>query len=220
MNTTRTTQDGIRIYHTLLLPFYDFLIMKVLSPYVWRCPAHLYVDLYRKFMSRNHADIGVGTGYVLDQCGFNAGEARIALFDLQKNCLDYTAKRLGRFDPKVYQCDAMKPIRVSPDRFDSIALGGIIHCIPGTMKKKGMVFDAIRPLMRSDSQVFGYTILNRGIKKTISSRIVYFALQRLKIINGIEDSAAELTLELKKRFQFTDIRVVGCIAIFSAASPL
>jgi hypothetical protein len=220
MHTTRTTQDGVRIYGALLLPFYDFLIMKVLSPYVWRCPAHHYTDLYRNLMSRNHADIGVGTGYVLDRCAFRPSEARIALFDLQQNCLDYTAKRLARFDPEVYQCDAMEPIRVDADQFDSIALGGILHCIPGNMAKKGVVFDAIAPLMRSGANVFGYTILNRGVKKTMASRITYFILQKLRVINGLDDSANQLALELKKRFTSTDIKVVGCVAIFSAHSPI
>jgi hypothetical protein len=220
MHTTRTTQDGIRIYGALLLPCYDFLIMKVLSPYVWRCPAHHYVDLYRNLMSNNHADIGVGTGYVLDRCEFKPGEARIALFDLQQNCLDYTVKRLARFHPEVYQCDAMEPIRVDADRFDSIALGGILHCIPGNMAKKGAVFDAIEPLMRSGATVFGYTILNHGVKKTLASRITYFILQKLRVINGLEDSATQLALELKKRFTFTDIKVAGCVAIFTAHSPI
>lgn len=220
MHTARTTQDGVRIYGALLLPFYDFLIMKVLSPYVWRCPTHHYVDLYRNFMSRNHADIGVGTGYVLDRCEFKPGEARIALFDLQQNCLDYTAKRLARFHPEVYQCDAMEPIRVAAKRFDSIALGGVLHCVPGNMEKKGAVFDAIKPLMHSGANMFGYTILNHGIQKSLVSRITYFILQRLRVINGLDDSASQLSLELKKRFKFTKVKVIGCVALFAAHSPI
>ena len=83
MQTIRTTYDGVRIYQPILLSIYDFLIMRVLTPYVWRCPAHHYTDLYRDFMSRDHADIGVGTGYVLDRCAYEPGAVRIALFDLQ-----------------------------------------------------------------------------------------------------------------------------------------
>lgn len=220
MRTTKTTHDGVRIYHSLLLPLYDFVIMTVLSPYVWRCPPHQYLNQYRNLMSRNHADIGVGTGYVLDQCEFKPGEARIALFDLQQNCLDYTAKRLARFRPEIYQCDAMEPIRIDTARFDSIALGGIMHCIPGNMEEKGAVFDAIKPLMHSGTNVFGYTILNHGVKKSITSRVIYFILRKLNAINGFDDAPDQLSRELKKRFRFTDIKLVGCVGIFSAHTPI
>ena len=216
MQTTRTTRDGVRIYHPVLLSFYDFLIMKVLTPYVWRCPADNYTQLYQDCMSRNHADVGVGSGYVLDRCAYQPGSVRIGLFDLQKNCLDYTARRIARFTPETYQCDALKPIQVGTRRFDSIALGGILHCIPGDMVQKGIVFDSIKPLMHAHTTVFGYTILNQGIQKTALSKSVYFILQKLKVINGLHDSASQLKHELKQRFNDVDVNVIGCVAVFVA----
>jgi hypothetical protein len=220
MHTIRTTQDGVRIYRPILLSFYDFLIMKVLTPYVWRCPANHFTDLYGEFMSRNHADIGVGTGYVLDRCAYVPGQVRIALFDLQRNCLEYTARRIARFQPETYQCDALKPIRVGAGSFDSIALGGILHCIPGDLREKGVVFDSIKPLMHSRSTVFGYTILNQGIHKTVLSRVTYFILQKLKVINGLNDSASQLATELEMRFKTSEVKVIGCVAVFVAHSPV
>lgn len=219
MKTVRTAKDGARIYSVLLLSFYDFLIMRVLSPYVWRCNIGNYSELYRALMSRNHADIGVGTGYFLDRCAYQPGEVRIGLFDLQQNCLDYTAKRIARFQPETYRRNAMEPIHIEAGSFDSIALGGILHCIPGDMMEKGAVFDAIQPLMNTRTQVFGYTILNQDIKKTVLSRVVYFILQKLKVINGPHDSASQLRVELKKRFRTIEIKVIGCVALFVAHSP-
>ena len=219
MQTIRTTQDGVRIYRPALLSIYDLLIMKVLTPYVWRCHERHFAKLYRDEMSRNHADIGVGTGYFLDRCAYQPGEVRIGLFDLKQHCLDYTARRIARFQPEAYQCDAMRPIRVNAGRFDSIALGGILHCIPGDMAENGVVFDSIKPLMHAHTRVFGYTILNRGIRKTMLSRAVYFILQKLKVINGLDDSASQLTQELTKRFKAVDVNVIGCVALFVAHSP-
>jgi len=220
MHTIRTTQDGVRIYRPLLLSIYDFLIMRVLTPHVWRCPAYHYTDLYRNFMSRNHADIGVGTGYVLDRCAYEPGEVRIALFDLQKNCLEYTARRIARFQPETYQCDALEPIWVGAGSFDSIALGGILHCIPGNIEEKSIVFDSIQPLMHSRTKVFGYTILNQGIEKTVISRVTYFILQKLKVINGLNDSASQLARALEMRFKSSEVKVIGCVALFVAHSPV
>lgn len=220
MHTIRTTTDGAAIYSPLLLSLYDILIMRVLTPYVWRCPARHYSDLYARHMSATHADIGVGTGYMLDRCHFEPHETRIALFDLQRNCLEYTARRIARFDPEVYQCDALQPMISGAGRFDSIALGGILHCIPGDLADKGRVFDNIRPLMHAATTVFGYTILNRGVVKSVLSRLTFLVLHKLKVINGINDSAQHLTEELHKRFQHVDVRVVGCVALFVARTPI
>ena len=219
MYSTITTDDGARIYQPLLLMFYEFLIMSVLAPYVWRCPDHHYINQYRDCMSRRHADIGVGTGYVLDRCALAPGEVRIALFDLQVNCLRFTARRLARFNPELFQCDAMQSIQVGGGRFDSIGMGGLLHCIPGDMREKGAVFDAIAPLMHQGTRVFGYTILNQGVAKTWLSRSVYFILQKLRVINGPDDSASELEQELNKRFDTVEVKVIGCVALFVAAAP-
>lgn len=219
MHSITTTRDGARIYSPLLLSMYDFLIMRVLSPYIWRCPEYHFRDLYRSHMSHNHADIGVGTGYVLDRCQFDPQGTRIALFDLQRNCLEYTARRMARFNPEIYQCDALQPIITGARTFDSIALGGILHCIPGDLRGKARVFDNIRPLMHSGTAVFGYTILNRGVRKTLVSRVTFFILNKLKVINGVEDSAAQLSEALHQRFRSVDIRVIGCVAVFSAHTP-
>lgn len=220
MSLNRSATDGAHIYQPWLLSFYDFLIMRVLSPIVWRCDVRHFADLYTAWMSRNHADVGVGTGYFLDRCRYAPGEVRIGLFDLQQHSLDHTARRLARFQPETYRRNALEPLHIDGAGFDSIALGGILHCIPGDMTHKGAVFDALKPLMRQETRVFGYTILNRGIRKTTLSRLVYFILQRLKVINGLEDSAAALQAELQKRFRTIHVRVVGCIAIFVAHAPL
>ena len=220
MKNTRTTYDGARIYSRCLLACYDLLIYRVLAPVVWRCSPHHFLDLYTKHMSSNHADIGVGTGYFLDQCAYQPGEVRIGLFDLQPNCLAYTANRLVRFQPETFQCNALEPITFGGEKFDSIALGGILHCIPGDLAEKGAVFDAIQSLMSPASHVFGYTILNRGVQKTRLSRFVYALLHYLKVINGDRDSASHLYAELSKRFKHVNVRIIGCIALFNARELL
>ncbi|PUA29789.1 MAG: hypothetical protein B0W54_04300 [Cellvibrio sp. 79] len=220
MRTISTTRDGARIYSRCLLACYDFLIYRVLSPYVWRCDPRHFLELYQRNMSGNHADVGVGTGYFLNQCSYKPGAVRIGLFDLQPNCLRYTAARLARFQPETFECDALEPIPFTGKRFSSIGLGGILHCIPGDLTEKGIVFDAITSLMEPTSRVFGYTILNQGVRKTLFSRIVFFLLHRMKVINGASDSAAQLHVELNKRFKSVDVRVVGCIALFNAGDSL
>lgn len=220
MKNTRTTQDGVRVYSRILLKCYDFLIYRFLSPHVWRCHPRHFLALYRANMSNNHADVGVGTGYFLNQCSYQPGSVRIGLFDLQPNCLAHTANRLARFEPETFQRDALNPSRFEGERFDSIALGGILHCIPGTFAEKAAVFDSVISLMSPAGRVFGYTILNCEIRKTLLSRVVYCLLHWLKVINGDKDSASHLHRELNQRFKRVNIHTIGCIALFNASEPL
>jgi hypothetical protein len=127
---------------------------------------------------------------------------------------------LVRFQPETFQCNALEPITFGGEKFDSIALGGILHCIPGDLAEKGAVFDAIQSLMSPASHVFGYTILNRGVQKTRLSRFVYALLHYLKVINGDRDSASHLYAELSKRFKHVNVRIIGCIALFNARELL
>src|SRR5262245_3541151 len=92
-----TSDDSIKAYTPLGLLLYDPLIVGVLARYVWECPAEAFVAHYRKHVSSNHADVGVGTGYCLDECGFAVPNPRLALIDLQAHCLEYTARRLARY---------------------------------------------------------------------------------------------------------------------------
>ena len=219
MSTPATVHDGARFYSHWLLAIYDVLIMKLFTPYVWRCKPHHYVNLYDEHMSTNHADIGVGTGYVLDKCRYAPGNVRIGLFDLQPNSLKFTAKRLHRFSPESYLRNAMEPIHISSEKFDSVGLGGLLHCIPGDLLQKGQVFTSLTPIMKPDSRVFGYTILNRGIRKTWLSRGIYYLCQKLKVINGVDDCASDLDHELTRHFKQHNLKTIGCVAIFSAQHP-
>ena len=212
----RTVHHGIRIYSKALLSIYDLLVMRVLTPFIWRCPAANYRDLYSRYMSPNHADIGVGTAYVLNQSRYQPGQVRIGLFDLQPNCLRYAARRLARYQPEIYQRNVLEAINIEAKGFDSVAMGGLLHCLPGDITQKAAAFDSIKSILNKNACLFGYTILNQEIEKTWLSRCVYFILQKLKVINGVEDSPSQLKHELDKRFVHCNVRILGCVALFRA----
>jgi len=52
------------IYNFGFLSLYDLGILTLSCTFAWRCPTSTYLlPFFRKHMSRNHLDIGVGTGY-------------------------------------------------------------------------------------------------------------------------------------------------------------
>ena len=207
--------DGIKIYTRLGLGVYDALIVNAVARFVWSCPPKTLIDCYRIHASCNHADVGVGTGYVLDRCGLDARNTRLALFDLQPNCLEYAARRLERFTPEQYLWNAGDPlVGIAP--FDSIGLGGILHCLPGDMRAKGRVFDALHAVCNDGATLFGYTLVNDAVADRLRRRLVSRFFHRLQVVNFSNDSVQALEHELARRYDHYSVAVVGCFAFFSA----
>ena len=213
-----TRDDGIKIYSKIGLHFYDTLIMGAVTRHVWNCPSDVFVAYYRDHVTANHADIGVGTGYCLDHCGLVAGESRLALIDLQPNCLAFAALRLARYRPETYLRDVGEPLS-GMQPFDSIGLGGILHCLSGDMQRKGLVFDSLRPITTAGTIIFGYTLVNDAIQQRARRRAVFRLFHRLQVINCKQDSVGTLEQALALRFDDYSIKQVGCFAFFRAVVP-
>lgn len=215
MNTLAApTPDSIKAYSPLGLAFYDALIMNGLAPHVWDCPSERLVDHYREHLSRNHADVGVGTGYCLDRAGVDLG--RLALIDLQPHCLEHTARRLARFRPECHRRDVLRPLRGIGPAFDSIALNGVLHCLPGSLREKALVFDHLAMLARPGTTIFGCTLVSDHIALRWRRRAAHSLLNRLRVVDNRRDFVADLRDALAARFTDCRVETVGCFALFSA----
>jgi hypothetical protein len=212
--------DSIKAYTKLGLRVYDQLVMYLLLKHIWGCQPHDLVEHYRKHVTSNHADIGVGTGYCLDRCGFDSLIPRLALIDLQTNCLEFTARRLSRYRPRTYLRDVLSPVDDIPGgRFDSIALGGVLHCLAGDLRQKSKVFDMVAPIIGSGTKIFGYSLVSDNISLLTRRRVVHRFLNRLRVIDNSNDLLSDLQRELAFRFIDCRVELVGCMALFSAVVP-
>jgi len=220
MQATHARPDSIKAYTRLGLRLYDPLIVKMVAPHVWGCNPDFLVEHYRQHVTSNHADIGVGTGYFLDRCGLDSANSRLALIDLQPNCLAYTAQRLSRYQPQTYVRDVLLPIAdIAGGPFDSIALGGIIHCLAGDLRQKSKVFDSIAPLAKAGTRIFGYTLVYDGVQDRVRRVLVHPLLNGLRVIDNKNDHLRDLRQELKARFIDCQVELIGCMALFSATVP-
>ncbi len=207
---------GQAVYSRLFLSFYDFLILGIFCRFIWKCPSHFIVENYNRHISSNHLDVGVGTGYNLDKCSFPTQTPRLGLLDLNQNCLDVTGHRLKRYSPEVYCSDVFEPFETGDEKYDSIALNGLFHCIPGTMKEKGIVFDNAKQVLNPGGVVFGCTILNKDVQKGWSAKFMMKMTNENKAFSNLEDGLDELKEELSNRFETVTIDMIGCMALFSA----
>lgn len=225
MTSTTTTQRlepsdpgyrGQADYTPGFLAVYDSLVLGVFNRLVWRCPTTEILGLYKDHVAGDHLDVGPGTGWYLDHCTFSEQPRTITLLDANPHVLEFAARRLVRFEPRVHQANLLKPIDLEPETFDSIALTHVLHCLPGTIAQKGAVLDHLAALLRPGGCIFGSTILNGGVPHTPPSWALLRFLNARGVFGNRDDDLAALEHALGSRFTEHEIRVCGSVALFVA----
>jgi SAM-dependent methyltransferase len=202
------------VFNQRMLKYYDRLLEFTCNR-VWHCLIGRTLELYRRHLSSNHLEVGVGTGYFLERSQLPGSEARLALLDLSPHCLQRTATRLSRYAPEVYRANALAPIELSVRRFDAIAMNYVLHCMPGTLPEKGVAFANLKPLLNASGVLFGSTVLRHGVRCALGAKAFMRLYNARKVFCNLEDSLADLRQALEATFHNVQIEVIGCVAQFS-----
>lgn len=205
---------GQAIYTRKSLPLYDLFVTKFSNRFAWRCPRQNLLDFFNTYITANHLDIGVGTGYFLEKLHLIPRNQRIALLDLNKDCLAYAQKKLQKFHPEIYHQDIFQPFLGITKKFDSISLNYVLHCLPGDLPQKAIAFDHIKAVLNENGKVFGTTILGDEIKKNWLASKLMTVYNQKKFFGNINDSRETLLDELNKRFDHVTVTIKGCVAFF------
>lgn len=213
---TKQRTLGAGVYGRIGLHFYDAGVLGISSMLIWRCSSTRTLAHYQANVSANHLDVGVGTGYFLDRVTYPSTTPRLGLLDLNGNSLTHTARRLIRYSPEIYQADILQPIAVRAEPFDSIGLNYLLHCLPGPMASKAVVFDNLGPLLKPGGTIFGGTALRHGVRLPLQARAFMGVYNAMGIFGNSNDSLAGLRSELESRFDDVSIEVHGCVALFRA----
>lgn len=214
--TREQVHAGQAVYGKFTLAAYDKLVLGVSCSYLWRCDASTLLGRYDHFVSNNHLDVGVGSGYFLDHCRFPSATPRVALMDLNENSLAHTAHRIRRYTPECYQRNVLEDMSVDGAPFDSVGMNLLLHCVPGDFAYKGRIFDHAKSVMAPGAVLFGATILSQGIAAGWMARRLMNLYVRKGIFSNQHDSAEALRQALEARFAQVEIEVKGCMALFSA----
>lgn len=206
---------GAAVYTPGALAVYDLFVLGFSNSFIWNCPSRLILGLYDQHVSSKHLDIGVGTGYFMDSCRFPASPT-IALLDLNPNCLEKAAARLRRYSPTCHLGNVLQPIDIGSSGFGSIGLNYVLHCLPGDLKSKSIVFRNIKPLLKDGGMIFGSTILGRGVRHSLLARKLIRAYNARGIFSNLYDSQEDLEAGLRASFNQSTIGVRGCVALFHA----
>lgn len=206
------------IYTPATLAFYDAFVLGLSNRLIWRCPTRRILALYDRHATDNHLDVGVGTGWYLDHCGFRAARPRIGLMDANPHSLAAASRRIARYRPETFRADVLAPVGITAARFGSISLTYLLHCLPGGMDAKARAFDNLRPMMAPGAVVFGATLLARGVPRNAAARALMRAYNRMGVFSNATDGLDDLRAALQSRFTGLEIETIGCAALFSAVA--
>ena len=215
--TPDQVEAGHAFYTKRALAVYDAAILGYFSRMAWKCPSARILRHYDENVSMNHLDVGVGTGYFLDRCRFGSPTPRVALMDPNTNCLEVASRHIARYNPEIYEADALQPIPFEIAKFDSVGLNYVLHCIPGDIVSKGVVFENLKELMNPAGRLFGATLLHDGVPRNWMARQVMARNNKHGIFANANDSLDDLRLVLSQHFVDSAVEVVGCVGIFTGS---
>lgn len=202
------------IYTKRNLAVYDWWVLGFSNAWLWHCPTEKLLELYRSHITANHLEVGAGTGFFPAKT-MPSAQPRLALLDINRNCLEKAAKRLVAFRPELHQENVLEPLLIRGARFDSIAVNYVLHCLPGRLDQKAAaVFDHLAPHLEDDGVIFGSTLLGLDIQRPLFARMAMALYNRKGIFSNTQDSLGGLMEALSARFRTFNVEVCGCAVIF------
>ncbi|MCP2262170.1 Methyltransferase domain-containing protein [Streptoalloteichus tenebrarius] len=208
---------GQASYNRWTLSAYDLTVLGLASPLLWGCGRREMLRNYDRNVGARHVELGVGTGWFLDNCAFPVARPRITLVDLNPTALEFTARRLARYTPTPVRANVLEPLPVPAKEHDSVGLNFLLHCVPGDLRKKGVVLAHAAAVTRPGGRVFGATVLAHGVRLRPPARLLLRAYNAQGLFHNEADHLDDLRAQLEQdHFADYDLTVHGSVAVFSA----
>lgn len=218
VSSVKDAERGAAVYSTWKIHIYDMLVLGFVNTWAWRCPTAKYLlPLFKSNIGTKHLDIGVGTGYYL-QYGEIPASTALTLCDLNPTALKMAKHRSGRPDAEELLCDITKPLPTKT-KFDSISMYFLLHCLPGPVENKTVVFDHLKHNLAPDGVVTGATVLGKGVTDNWVGRYVRRFCEDDGIMDNRTDDAVSFIRSLQDNFDVVEAEVVGVVLVFKASKP-
>jgi hypothetical protein len=196
------TELSQKYFNRLSLSIYDFVLFRFVSQYLWGISSESLVSRYHQYASKKHLEVGVGTSYLLDK--YNPEQFDLTLMDLSKVCLVKSKKRLIRYNPKLIRHNILDNTAEISEKFDSISLNYVMHCVAGDFSTKNVAFKNLKELLNGSGILFGITVLQTE-KSNIAARAFMWLLNKVGVFNNTQDRLVDLEAGLKKYFKYVQI---------------
>ncbi|MGH3721372.1 MAG: class I SAM-dependent methyltransferase [Pseudonocardiaceae bacterium] len=210
--------DGAAYYNRQMLRYYDRLVW-VTCRYFWGCDKHEILRRYQAAIGARHLEIGVGSGYCLENSLFPVPEPEITLVDLNPHTLDFAGRRIAHLRQRRIVANALEPLEsvgVPANAFDSVAVNLLLHCIPGDIPKKEAVLVNAATAAVPGGKVVGSTVLAHGVQVSRRGRWLMKTFNTKGVFHNADDRLSDLESTLDKIFDEHILEVRGSMALFTA----
>jgi hypothetical protein len=135
--------------------------------------------------------------------------------DLNSNTLEFASQRIARYKPETYRRNVLDPISLSGEKFDSIGINYLLHCLPGSIESKSAAFEHLKELMNPNAVLFGSTLLQGGVQRNWIAKRLMEVYNKKGVFSNQNDDLEGLKQVLSHCFRDMSVEVVGCVALFS-----
>jgi len=202
-------------FSKIIFRIYDRILLKYAMPIIWKCKVSEIENLYNRHLSQKHLDIGAGTGYFIKKSNRLENNTKITIMDINPVCLNICKEQLKEYSINIYEHDILKPIP-DTEKFDSIALNLLLHCLPGDMISKQSIFLDAKNRLNRKGTIFGTTFILNKAKLNILTWIWFRIFNITGLLNNRKDRLADLENILENNFQHYTIQAIGHCILFSA----
>ena len=105
---------------------------------------------------------------------------------------------------------------INTQPFDSIGMMNLLHCVPGDLKTKAVVFEYAKEVMNPGAVIFGSTILYKGIKRNMLATLAIKYYNKNGSMANMNDSLEDLRESLYNNFSGSSVKVIDCESLFWA----
>ena len=119
----------------------------------------------------------------------------------------------------MHEANVLEPVSINAAPFDSIGLNYVLHCLPGTIREKAVVFEHLKALGNPGAILFGATLLHDGVRRNWMARQVMARNNRVGIFSNADDDVEGLEWALAQHLIDAEVTVVGCVGLFSGRVP-
>ncbi|KAL7951320.1 S-adenosyl-L-methionine-dependent methyltransferase [Trichoderma barbatum] len=217
---------GSSTYTPFLLRLYDLVVLSISNSYAWKCSTErVQLPLFKSAIGTKHLDVGVGTGYFPSNAFRTQTPCKeITLVDLNPNTLNLAASRITAAQKhiKVHSvvADATEPLPLPlNEKFDSVSIFYLLHCLAGPPEKKNRVFDLLKDYVAEDGVLVGTTILGEEREMNWLARRLMTVYNDKGIFDNWKDSRSVFEDGLRRNFGQVDIQIIGRTMVFTARNP-
>lgn len=235
LKQTTIMESKDNYYNPLVLWVYDFFVQVLTNTFWWRCSTKsVLIPFFVDNASPNHMEVGAGTGYYLRakldhekrriKLGDNttAWPQKLTLVDFHTQCMEKAVDRIKSDCPVKPECvlaNIMEPIPLKAQKFDSISLMYVLHCIPVSPAAKGRVFANLKPFLHDEGTLFGCTVLGKGVKHNLIGSFLMWLYNYIGMFGNWQDSKEDFLASLRENFEIVESEVVGVSLLFKAQRP-